>query len=159
MSEREVRPALSEEEFWALVKNYPDLLKSAGIGAVRGATSVAGFPGYAGNVLNENIDRAIAGAGDLIGRNWQPAPLGPALDESAIQRGIERHTGPFYQPKTQAGEYVSEGAKMAVEGAAMSPILKGMKAAREISREELRREFGNVPWRELLGRVTLRGNK
>lgn len=90
-----------------------DLAKSAGVGLARGAISVAGWPGDVGQGLANLSDWVGLQTGLLspehvskrLPHDLPFGPFGAPPSSADIQRGIERLTGEFYEPKTTAGEY------------------------------------------------------
>jgi hypothetical protein len=133
----EFRP-LTDDDLKALVTAFPDIAKSAGVGAGRGVIDVAGAIGSAGDYLNRGIDTGLRAVG------LQPAPLGPALDEATLQKLAERFTGPFYQPQTPAGELAETGGRIASSTAIAGPILKPFGAATRGHVDEIGRTIGKI---------------
>lgn len=85
-----------------------DAAKGLGIGLANAGVGVAGLPGDAFNLGAAALDAATAylrgkPGGDAIpGLVENPTRLPGAQD---IQAGIEKFTGPFYQPKTPEGRF------------------------------------------------------
>lgn len=100
-----------------------DIAKSAGIGAVKGVIGAAGLPGDASSLAGAGASW-LAGkvglgeqgqgiAGNVAGRiasAVSPFGISPPTSET-IQKGVESLTGPFYKPKTTAGEYAQTGGE------------------------------------------------
>jgi hypothetical protein len=98
-----------------------DVAKSTGVGVGQGVIGLAGLPGDARELaargLQKAADRLAPGsapvAAEALSRlvpaltplmPWLPALL-QAPTSSQLQQAAESVTGPFYQPKTSAGEY------------------------------------------------------
>ena len=96
-----------------------DMAKSAGIGAVEGAIGSAGMPGDIGSMVSGGVSKLGDAAGvnpttvdtfkqamaTALSRNPFTAPFAEGPTSAQIQGGIEKATGPFYQPQTTAGKY------------------------------------------------------
>jgi hypothetical protein len=147
MAGQEFRPRFSDEDLAAVATQYPDILRSAGIGVARGAIGVAGVPGDLGDVLNRHIDRAVTGLGNMFGQNWQPAPLGTPLDSEAIQRGVEHYTGKFRKPETPAGEIAEKGGHLAVLMASGGRLANGLKRASRMNLNEIADDIAAITGR------------
>jgi hypothetical protein len=100
----------------ANVNPIADVAKSAGIGLAQGAIGLPGLPGNLEALGRMGIDKAATALGyedpGLSKRTLLPT-------SADIQSGIEKYTGPFYQPQTTAGEYartVGEFAPLAAFG-------------------------------------------
>lgn len=100
-----------------------DVLKSGAVGVGKGLIGLAGLPADAASLLNRGIgagegllNRGVTAAGNYIGgklgldpatvENVTSALPGVGKFGSAdLQRRVEQITGPFYEPKTTAGQY------------------------------------------------------
>lgn len=83
-----------------------DVAKSTGIGAAKSVIGLADIP----ELGARGIDAATNYVSQKLGLGEAPRPVAspnaPRLPGSAeIQAKIEEHTGPFYKPKTYAGEW------------------------------------------------------
>jgi hypothetical protein len=106
MAEPEFRPryAVTDDDLATLIANYPDIAKSLGVGAARGAVNIAGFVGDTAEAGAQGLDAAVTGVGNLFGQDWrrstlrpQGRPLGSSpIGSEAIQRGVEGYTGEFF---------------------------------------------------------------
>lgn len=96
-----------------------DIAKSAGIGLVKGAIGLAGFPADAGNALNRGIDWAEEKLGVKPGGSEPSQP--PAFGSEDITKKVESLTGPLYNPKTTAGKITQTAAEF-VPGAAIGGV-------------------------------------
>ena len=79
-----------------------DVVKSGVAGLGRGVTGLVGLPGTVEQLARAGINYGgkIAGAqGDVVSRE-SVLPSG-----QEVQQKVEKYTGPFYEPKTTAGEY------------------------------------------------------
>ena len=102
-----------------------DVLKSGGIGVVKGGIGLAGAPADLGELGAKGIDAATQYVGRLMGLDLQRPGTQQTLSQgitgeapqrktltgftlpgsAAIREGVEKVTGPLYEPKTTAGEY------------------------------------------------------
>lgn len=102
-----------------------DVAKSAGIGLVKGGIGLAGLPADLGELGAKGIDKATQYVGGLMGLDLQRPGTQQTLSSQvtgeptprktltgftlpggeAIRSGVEKVTGPLYEPKTTAGEY------------------------------------------------------
>ena len=94
-----------------------DVAKSAGVGLAQGAIAIPGLPGTVEHLGRMGFDKAAKVFGydpRLSERTFLPT-------YGDIKSKIEDYTGPFYKPKTVAGEYartIGEFAPLAVLGPA-----------------------------------------
>ena len=78
-----------------------DSVQSFGRGIAQGAIGLAGLPGDAADLLNRGVDKA-----QEYFTGVKPPPAAPNYFGSEnIQRGVEKLTGKFEEPKTTAGKY------------------------------------------------------
>lgn len=102
-----------------------DFLKSGGIGVVKGGIGLAGLPADLGELGAKGIDKATQYAGKLMGLDLQRPGTQQTISQGVtgeqptrktltsftlpgaadIRSGVEKVTGPLYEPKTTAGEY------------------------------------------------------
>lgn len=98
------------------VNPVADVAKSAGIGLAQGAIGLPGLPGNLEALGRMGLDKAAT----ALGYDDPGFSKRTVLPTSAdIQSGIEKFTGPFYQPQTTAGEYartIGEFAPLAAFG-------------------------------------------
>lgn len=99
----------------SVVDTLADVAKSAGVGLAKSVVGMVGAGGdlraaasagldAAGNKLGFDPSGIKNVASDVV--NMTPlAPLNEAPTSRDIQSGIEQLTGPFYQPKTTAGDF------------------------------------------------------
>ncbi|MBD8906929.1 hypothetical protein [Methylorubrum zatmanii] len=116
-----------------------DVAKALPTGAVKGAIGLAGLPGDVQEMSNSLIDRAMLGAAHLVmdatGLGYQAGTpereefdrlylgigSGGGLPTSKdVRRGVEKATGPLYEPKTVPGQYAQTVGEFA-PGALVGP--------------------------------------
>ncbi len=98
-----------------------DLFKSAGIGLARGAIAMPGALGDSRELMANGAQKAAdylaPGSGEAVGhvvsRALGALPFLNGWSSADIQHLIERATGPFYEPKTVAGEYARTAGEFA----------------------------------------------
>src|SRR5262245_40687536 len=123
----ELTPRVTDEDLLALLRQYPDIFKSLGSGAARGAIDVVGTPGDLGHMLNQGIDYGVAQVGRAFGKDWGQPVGEPPLGTDAITRGVQNYTGDFYPPQTRAGELAEQGGRLAAQSIGGGPFLKAMQ--------------------------------
>lgn len=100
----------------ANVNPIADVAKSTGIGLAQGGLGIAGLPGNLEALGRAGIDKAAS----ALGYNDPGLSKSHYLPTSTdMQAGIEKYTGPFYQPQTTAGDYartIGEFAPLAAFG-------------------------------------------
>lgn len=96
-----------------------DVVKSAGVGAVKGGIGMVGAAGDVRDLLSAGVDYAAQHFGipkdkiesfkSAVYRGAKLIPAGAIVADAPtsgdIQSGVERVTGEFYKPQTKAGEY------------------------------------------------------
>lgn len=94
------------------VSTLGDVAKSGGIGVVKGGLGLAGMPGDARELTAHGVSAAARAAGfdiapETVSNVMRFMPLGPMSGPSSqeMRGGLEKVTGPLYEPKTTAGEY------------------------------------------------------
>ncbi|CAO4184678.1 hypothetical protein EEDFHM_04591 [Methylorubrum populi] len=116
-----------------------DVAKALPTGAVKGAIGLAGLPGDVQEMSNSLIDRTMLGAAhmfmDATGLGYQAGTpereefdrfylgigSGGGLPTSKeVRRGVEKATGPLYEPKTVPGQYAQTVGEFA-PGALVGP--------------------------------------
>jgi hypothetical protein len=103
---------------------FMDMLKSAGIGVVKGGIGLVGLPGNIASGMDAGLDwlgRKTGRSDDAISRSQEARNQAPNLHPTSatIQRAAEGVTGPFYDPQTTPGKYsqtVGEGVPAALAG-------------------------------------------
>lgn len=85
-----------------------DLAASAGIGLVKGGLGIFGLPADLANLAARGVDYV---AGTNMGAATQP--LADVAGSGALRGYLERVTGPLYEPKTTAGQYMQTVAEFA----------------------------------------------
>jgi hypothetical protein len=96
-----------------------DIGKSAGIGLVKGAIGLAGFPVDAASAINRGIDWVEEKLGAAPPQQQPSGP--PTLGSEDIRKRVEKVTGPLYESKTTPGKIVQTGAEF-IPGAAIGGI-------------------------------------
>jgi hypothetical protein len=152
MSEQQaVKPKFTDDDLYALLAAYPDLTKSAGIGAARGVIDTAGLPGDLSELGARGLDAAVSSIGNAFGQDWRRSTLRPdapplggigenPLTHKGITRGIEDYvTGPFYKPETPYGEGLERTARTVAGLATAAPALKVLKAGTAANIEKIER--------------------
>lgn len=120
---------MSDDQISAAIKsNLPqdslagDVAKSAGIGLAHGTISLAGLPGDARSLASNATDWVGGKLGaspegiaqfKAAARMVAPSTLVNAPTSSDLQKGVEKQTGAFYEPKTAAGRYTKSIAEFA----------------------------------------------
>src|SRR5688572_18313324 len=110
-----------------------DVVKSAGIGVVKGGLGILGMPGDIRGLASAATDYVGKKAGvdpetvqnfkDNVYRGAQVNPmLAPFTNPGSaeLQKKVEGQTGEFYQPKTVPGEYARTAGEF-LPGAAIGP--------------------------------------
>lgn len=124
--------------------DFLDVAKSAGMGVANGAIGLAGLPAELSSGFGEMRDKYITNP--ILRTLGQPEisfdtpdPL-DALKPAGLQKGIERFTGDFYQPRSRMGRYaetVGELAPLSLGGAAFGALRGGIAARGSIASGEL----------------------
>lgn len=126
MSDEELKTAYSAS---APVSAVGDLSASAAIGPVKGATKLLGLPGDLGNLWGDGVEAALGFVANKMGlppheieamrSAIRESNKGGMLSSAEVRQGLEKATGPLYEPKTQVGKYaenVTEGVPSALMG-------------------------------------------
>lgn len=97
-------------------KDPMDVAKSAGVGVGQGALGLASLPGNVEMLGRMAIDKGS----EVLGQGNPNTTAGQMLPHYGdYKKAVEQYTGPFYEPKTMAGEYArtaGEFAPMAAGG-------------------------------------------
>ena len=101
-----------------------DVARSFGRGVAKGAIGVAGLPGDVGRL----VGRGVHAAGSAVGLPEPPPeamdlPLIPSSEQ--VQRGVEKATGKFGEPATEAGRWAQSIGEF-VPGSILAPGGTGM---------------------------------
>ena len=101
-----------------------DVARSFGRGVAKGAIGVAGLPGDVGRL----VGRGVHAAGSAVGLPEPPPeamdlPLIPSSEQ--VQRGVEKATGKFGEPATEAGRWAQSIGEF-VPGSVLTPGGTGM---------------------------------
>lgn len=158
-----VTPAPTKTPSFGMI-DPEDAAKSLGIGTAKGAIGIAGLPADLGSIGAQGIDKAASFVSNAFGQPYQsPMPSdgktwsGVNLPGSQeIQKGIEAYTGPFYQPKTEAGkvfEKVGEFAPASMIGPGGLMAKFGRQAVMPALGAEAGRNLTDSPWGEFGGAV------
>lgn len=95
-----------------------DTTKSAGIGLAKGVIAIPGLPGDVERLGRMGIDWASRKLGNEDPGYSKNQFLPGSKD---IQHGIEKFTGPFYEPKTPVGKYAERIGEFLPMGIAAGP--------------------------------------
>jgi len=87
------------------VSTTEDVVKSGGIGVIKGLIGLAGLPGDGGALLNKGVNYIANPINRALGLPEAPDYGASPIGSDAIQKAVESKTGEFYKPKTTSGEY------------------------------------------------------
>jgi hypothetical protein len=107
------------------VSTTMDVAKSGGVGLAKGAIGMAGLGGDVRELNASIVNKLSTLAGyelpqDKVSLVLKRLPLMGGPTSQGLQSGIETTTGPFYKPKTTAGEYAQTAGEFA-PAAALGP--------------------------------------
>jgi hypothetical protein len=113
----ELRQKYSDEDLAALIANYPDLLRSLGTGAARGAIDIAILPGDVAELGAQGLDAAVSVS---VGQDWSRGHrirMRGRLGSSPIgKRGDHARCRALLAPTdTRAERLVEQGARMGAQ--------------------------------------------
>ena len=144
-----------------------DVAKSGGVGLAKGALGVAGMVPDISGLLRKGFNAGLDKLGILTNGGATPAPreaFGMNLDKlgtsQQLQEGVQAATGPFYKPKTTAGEYAQTvgeflpGAIATPGGLAANAVKFGVVPALvSETAGQMTKGTGAEPWARLAGGV------
>lgn len=114
-----------------------DVAKSGGIGVVKGGLGLAGLPGDLGALIGKGAEKLgiPEDVRSAVSTGAKAVPIigsltGPTSRD--LRGGLEKVTGPLYEPKTTAGEYAQTGGEFlpgVIGGGASIPVKLATRVA------------------------------